>query len=70
MIVIETCPKCGGNLETLVIATYPPIPKKMCMNCGWYWVGKVEEINYIWNDYVNEKYEKEKEETYKWTIAT
>ena len=43
-IVIETCPKCGGNLETLVIATYPPIPKKMCMSCGWYWEGKAEEI--------------------------
>ena len=44
VIVIETCPKCGGNLGTLVIATYPPIPKKMCMSCGWYWEGKVEKI--------------------------
>lgn len=30
----------------------------------------VRYMNYIWGDYCNEKYEKEKEETYKWTIAT
>ena len=47
VIVIETCPKCGGNLGTLVIATYPPIPKKMCMSCGWYWEGKVEKSKEI-----------------------
>ena len=44
MIVVETCPKCGGDLETLVVTTYPPIPKKMCMRCGWCWTGKPEEI--------------------------
>ena len=32
------------DLETIVIATYPPIPKKMCMRCGWCWEGKPEEI--------------------------
>lgn len=44
MIVIETCPKCGHDLQDLVIATYPPIPKKECWNCGWSWTGKQEEI--------------------------
>ena len=34
MIIIETCPKCGHDLQDLVIATYPPIPKKECWNCG------------------------------------
>ena len=44
MIVIETCPKCGHDLHDLVIATYPPIQKKKCWNCGWNWEGEREEI--------------------------
>ena len=34
MIVIETCPKCGHDLQNTVICTYPPIPRKVCWNCG------------------------------------
>lgn len=44
MIIIETCPKCGHDLYDVVIATYPPIPKKECFNCGWHWEGKREEV--------------------------
>lgn len=44
MIVIETCPKCGHDLRDLVIATYPPILKKECFNCGWSWTEEREEI--------------------------
>ena len=44
MIIIETCPKCGHDLHDVVIATYPPIPKKECWNCGWTWEGKREEV--------------------------
>lgn len=44
MIIIETCPKCGHDLHDVVIATYPPIPKKECFNCGWYWEGEPEQI--------------------------
>ena len=44
MIVIETCPKCGGDLLNEVIDIYPPIPCKRCLNCGWSWEGKQEEI--------------------------
>lgn len=44
MIIIETCPKCGHDLQSLTIATYPPIPKKECWNCGWSWVGEPEEV--------------------------
>lgn len=44
MIIIETCPKCGHNLQDLVIATYPPIPKKECFSCGWSWTGEPEEV--------------------------
>ena len=41
--IIETCPKCGHDLVDLVIATYPPIPKKECWNCGWSWTGEQEQ---------------------------
>lgn len=43
-IIIETCPKCGHDLHDVMIATYPPIPKKECWNCGWSWTGEPEEI--------------------------
>lgn len=44
MIVIETCPNCGHDLRDEVICTYPPIPRKVCWNCGWSWTGKPEKI--------------------------
>ena len=44
MIMIETCPKCGHDLQNTVICTYPPIPRKVCWNCGWSWTGKPEKI--------------------------
>lgn len=44
MIIIETCPKCGGDLLDEVIDIYPPIPCKRCLNCGWSWEGKQEKI--------------------------
>lgn len=44
MRIIETCPKCGGDLVDLVIATDPPIPQKKCFNCGWEWTGEREEV--------------------------
>lgn len=43
-IIIETCPKCGHDLMSEVICTYPPIPKKSCPSCGWSWEGEREEI--------------------------
>lgn len=44
MIIIETCPVCGHDLQDLVLTTYPPIPKKICFNCGWSWIGEREEV--------------------------
>ncbi len=44
MIIIETCPKCGHDLQNLMIATYPPIPRKECWHCGWSWEGEREEV--------------------------
>lgn len=42
MYIIETCPKCGGDLDVLVLTSYPPIPARRCKKCGWYWQGKAE----------------------------
>ena len=47
MIVIETCPKCGNDLQDEVICTYPPIPRKVCWNCGWSWTGEREKIKRV-----------------------
>lgn len=43
-IVIETCPRCGHDLMDEMIATIPPIPKKLCLSCGWSWIGEREEV--------------------------
>lgn len=43
-IIIETCPKCGHDLTNEVLCTYPPIPRKVCFNCGWSWEGEREEV--------------------------
>ena len=50
-IIIETCPKCGHDLQSIVICTYPPIPRKECPNCGWSWEGKREEVIRVPFDY-------------------
>ena len=47
MIVVETCPKCGHDLHDVVICTYPPIPRKVCWNCGWSWTGKPKKITRV-----------------------
>lgn len=44
MIIIETCPKCGHDLTDSVVCTNPPIPRKECCNCGWYWEGQKEQV--------------------------
>lgn len=44
MIIIETCPKCGGDLRPETICTYPPIPKRYCPSCGWSWQGEPEQV--------------------------
>ena len=47
MIIIETCPKCGHDLRDELICTYPPIPRKVCCNCGWSWTGEPEKITRV-----------------------
>ena len=46
MIVVETCPQCGGRLDSLVLTSNPPIPAKRCNSCGYYWQGNPERIVY------------------------
>lgn len=43
-MVIETCPMCGHDLEQMMLACYPQIPKKYCPYCGWSWTGRPEEV--------------------------
>ena len=43
-MIIETCPECGGDLMPYVICTYPPIPAKKCLKCGWRWEGEREQF--------------------------
>lgn len=45
-IVIETCPRCGGVLHDIMLASNPPIPRKECFSCGWSWMGEPEEVIY------------------------
>lgn len=44
MIIIETCPKCGHDLLDITLTSYPPIPQKLCPQCGWGWTGEPEKI--------------------------
>ena len=41
-MIIETCPKRGGELKHLSLTTYPTIPKKVCTSCGWSWTEEKE----------------------------
>ena len=43
MIIIETCPKCGADLQDSIICTNPPIPRKECLACGWHWEGEPDQ---------------------------
>lgn len=34
-MIVYTCPKCGSDLQDIVLTSYPPQHKKYCSNCGW-----------------------------------
>ena len=46
-MIVETCPKCGNYLQTIVLTSYPPIPKKICYHCGWSWIGDRESVEAV-----------------------
>lgn len=33
--IIYTCPKCGADLEEIVLTSLPPVYEKRCNNCGY-----------------------------------
>lgn len=35
MQIVYTCPKCGADLQEVMLATNPPMHRKQCMSCGW-----------------------------------
>lgn len=35
MRIIQTCPKCGCDLQDIIKTSYPPKYAKTCINCGW-----------------------------------
>ena len=34
-MIIYTCPKCGEDLQEMVLNSYPPMHKTYCSSCGW-----------------------------------
>lgn len=34
-MIVEVCPVCGGSLQHLTYATYPPTNYVKCLECGW-----------------------------------
>jgi len=44
MRIIETCPECGADIVTVMVATYPPKETKRCLQCGWFWEEGDEDV--------------------------
>lgn len=44
MQIVYTCPKCGGDLEELVLTSFPPQYQKRCKNCNWKTIEKSDDI--------------------------
>lgn len=44
MMLIYTCPNCGGDLHDIMLACNPPIHQKVCHNCGWSYEDPREEV--------------------------
>ena len=45
MRIIYTCPKCGSDIDDVVLTTYPPKYMKVCRNpkCDWQFIEEPEE---------------------------
>lgn len=46
MRVIYTCPKCGSDLEEMILTTYPAQHRVYCPNCMWSHDGCTVRIPY------------------------
>ena len=38
MEIIYTCPKCGHDLQEIILTSYPPQYKKICNHCGYTYI--------------------------------
>jgi reverse gyrase len=45
----EICPKCGGNINSSILLSYPPIYKKSCSKCNQIWTKKEKIEDKIFN---------------------
>ena len=45
--IVELCPKCHGRLMDIMLTSNPPIPKKVCVECGWSWTGRAPKVKYV-----------------------
>lgn len=43
-MIIYTCPKCGADLEEIVLCSYPPQYEKRCPKCGYSYTEKADII--------------------------
>lgn len=34
-MIVYTCPKCGADLMSIVLDSYPPVEVTTCSKCGW-----------------------------------
>ncbi len=53
-MVIYTCPKCGGDLHELCLASMPPQYKMVCNSCGWSEIKKSEPLEIVRVPYQSE----------------
>lgn len=45
-MIVYTCPKCGSDLMSMRLCSYPPVEVTACSKCGWRY-GKRETITYV-----------------------
>ena len=43
-MIVYTCPKCGAELRSICICTYPASYYEECFQCGWKSPERKEEI--------------------------
>lgn len=55
MQIIYTCPKCGHDLQELMLPSNPPQYEKHCPNCGWSHIEKQQ------NDVVRTPYSEKRD---------
>ena len=53
-MIIYTCPKCGGDLQELCLASMPPQYKMVCLSCGWSEIKKSEPLEIVRVPYQSE----------------